>query len=151
MGGDGAGLYEAEPAFREVVERCCAPADGLGALSHPLLEELLAAPGTGLARLIDETAYTQPAIYALQTGLSSLWRSWGLEPAAALGHSVGEFAAAHAAGVLSLEEGARLVARRGALMGALPSGGAMAVVFAPSEFGGGGIGWGQCRDRRGWG
>ena len=127
------GLYEAEPAFREVVERCCAAADGLGALSHPLREVLLAAPGTGLAGLIDETAYTQPALYALQTGLWSLWRSWGLEAAAALGHSVGEFAAAHAAGVLSLEEGARLVARRGALMGALPSGGAMAVVFAPSE------------------
>ena len=127
------GLYEAEPTFREAVERCCAAADGLGALSHPLREVLLAAPGTGLAGLIDETAYTQPALYALQTGLWSLWRSWGLEAAAALGHSVGEFAAAHAAGVLSLEEGARLVARRGALMGALPSGGAMAVVFAPSE------------------
>ena len=127
------GLYEAEPTFREAVERCCAAADGLGALSHPLREVLLAAPGTGLAGLIDETAYTQPALYALQTGLWSLWRSWGLEAAAALGHSVGEFAAAHAAGVLSLEEGARLVARRGALMGALPSGGAMAVVFAQSE------------------
>ena len=94
---------------------------------------LLAAPGTALAGLIDETAYTQPALYALQTGLWSLWRSWGLEATATLGHSVGEFAAAHAAGVLSLEDGARLVARRGALMGALPAGGAMAVVFASSE------------------
>ena len=118
--------------FREVVERCCAAADGAGGLKHPLREVLLAAPGTALAGHLDQTAYTQPSLYALQTGLWALWRSWGLEATAVLGHSVGEFAAAYVAGVLSLEEGARLVARRGALMGSLPSGGAMAAVFAPA-------------------
>ena len=131
--GMGQALYGAEAAFREVVDRCCAAADGVQVLSRPLREVLLAAPGTAAAALLDDTAYTQPALYALQTGLWALWRSWGLEASAALGHSVGEFAAAHAAGVLSLEDGARLVTRRGALMSALPAGGAMAAVFAPAE------------------
>ena len=94
---------------------------------------MFAEAGTAPAALLDDTAYAQPGLYALQCGLWALWCSLGLEAEAVLGHSVGEYAAAHAAGVLELEAGARLVARRGALMAALPPGGAMASVFAPAE------------------
>ena len=123
----------AEPVFRATLEECCAAVDALGVLGQPLASVLLAAPGTAAAALLDDTAYTQPSLYALQTGLWALWRSWGLEASAVLGHSVGEFAAAYAAGVLDLADGARLVAQRGALMSALPAGGAMAAVFASAD------------------
>ena len=66
--------------------------------------------------LIDETAYTQPALFAVQAGLVALWRSWGIVPDAVLGHSVGEFAAAYCAGVYTLEQALGLVAERARLM-----------------------------------
>jgi acyl transferase domain-containing protein/thioesterase domain-containing protein len=126
--GMGAGLYGSEPVFRDVVDRCAAAVDGLGLHGRPLREVMF---GTA-AGLLEDTAYAQPALYALEAGLWALWRSWGLGAEAVLGHSLGELVAAHAAGVFGLEEGARLAARRGALMGALPAVGAMAAVFAPA-------------------
>ncbi len=72
-------------------------------------------------------------MFAVEYGLAQLWRSWGIEPAAVIGHSVGEYVAACVAGVFTLEEGLRLIAERGRLMGALPPGGAMAAVFARPE------------------
>lgn len=122
------GLYDEEPVFRQQLDR----ADEL--LRERLgksLKDLLWAPEN--APLLEETAYTQPVLFALQMALVALWRSWGVEPAAVFGHSVGEIAAACTAGVLTLEDGVRLAAERGALMQSLPEGGKMVAVFASEE------------------
>ena len=110
---------EISPVFRSVIERC----DAVMGLDAPLTRIF------SDAALLVRTDYAQPALYALSVGLGALWRSWGIEPVAVLGHSVGEYAAAHLAGVLSLEDGARLIATRGRLMQALPAGGAMAALL----------------------
>ncbi|HVV72438.1 MAG TPA: acyltransferase domain-containing protein, partial [Verrucomicrobiae bacterium] len=101
----------------------------------PLLDVLFAEPGlTPGAQpsppLLDEAQYTQPAIFALEYALAAMWRSWGVEPAIVLGHSVGEYAAGCVAGLFSLEDGLRLIAERGRLSASLSPGGAMAAVFA---------------------
>jgi acyl transferase domain-containing protein/SAM-dependent methyltransferase/acyl carrier protein len=127
--GMGRALFETQSAFRLALERC----DALlrPHLTTPLLEVLY---GSGeQAALLQEPAYAQPALLALQLALAELWRSWGVRPAAVAGHSVGEIAAACVAGVLSLEDALRLVAERGRLMGRLADGGAMAAVFAEEE------------------
>ena len=79
---------------------------------------------------INDTAFTQPALFAVEDALTQLWRSWGIEPTVVLGHSVGEFVAACVAGVFSLEDGLRLIAARGRLMSELRRDGTMAAVFA---------------------
>ncbi len=119
--GMAAGLAETAPVFRAVLDRC----DAVMGLDRPLAS--LFTDAAALAR----TDYAQPALYAVSAGLGALWRSWGIEPVAVLGHSVGEYAAAHLAGVLTLEDGARLIAARGRLMQALPAGGAMAALLGP--------------------
>lgn len=117
-------LYNSEPIFRRVIDRCDAVLANQGVDS--LIEVLRAEDGR-----IDQTRYTQPAIFAVECGLAALWKSWGVTPDVVLGHSIGEFAAAVTAGVLSLEDGARLVAERARLMHTAPGDGAMAVLFAP--------------------
>ncbi|MCB9100063.1 MAG: amino acid adenylation domain-containing protein [Anaerolineales bacterium] len=125
--GMGRQLYETQPTFRAALDRC---ADILRPyLDQPLLSVLY--PADGASSPIDETAYTQPALFALEYALATLWQSWGIEPAAVMGHSVGEYVAACIAGVFSLEDGLKLIAERGRLMQALPQDGAMAAVFAP--------------------
>jgi acyl transferase domain-containing protein len=118
--GMGKELYDREPVFRAVIDRCDALLDG--ALLPVLFEDA--------SGLIDQTGHTQPALFALEYALCALWRSWGVEPSVVLGHSVGEYVAACVAGVFSLEEGLKLVARRAQLMQALPPSGAMAAVWA---------------------
>jgi acyl transferase domain-containing protein len=125
--GMGRGLVETAPVFREAVDRCDAVLAGL--LPHRLLSVLY---GENPA-LIHDTTYTQPALFAVEYALAQLWQSWGIHPDYLLGHSIGEFVAAVVAGVFTLEDGLRLVAARGRLMGALPGGGAMAAVFAAPE------------------
>jgi acyl transferase domain-containing protein/acyl-CoA synthetase (AMP-forming)/AMP-acid ligase II/acyl carrier protein len=127
--GMGRGLYEALPVFRDALDRCDAWLRPY--LDMPLLDVIY--PKEGVTSPIDETRYTQPALFALEYALVEVWRSWGVEPAAVLGHSVGEYAAACAAGVLAPKDGAWLVSERARLMQALPTGGVMAAVMAPEE------------------
>ncbi len=122
-------LYAAAPVFREVIDRCDAAlgADAQGRTLTTVLWSDVAEPPA-----IHETVWTQPALFAVEYGLTQLWRSWGVEPAAVIGHSVGEYVAACVAGVFSLEDGLRLIAERGRLMQDLPPGGSMAAIFAPA-------------------
>jgi acyl transferase domain-containing protein len=127
--GMGRQLYATQPAFRAALDQC-------NEMSRPWLDvpllSVLFADGSApvSAGMLDRTAYTQPALFAIEYALAQLWRSWGVEPIALLGHSVGELAAATIAGVLSLEDGLKLTATRAKLMQALPAGGAMAAVLA---------------------
>jgi acyl transferase domain-containing protein len=108
-------LYETQPAFRRALERCDELLRPL--LPAPLLTVLFASDPGG-ERL---DAYAQPALFAVEYALAELWRSWGVEPAAVLGHGVGEYVAACVAGVMSLESGLRLAAERGRLAPGQPS------------------------------
>ena len=123
-------LYETQPVFRNALERCAQFLQP--ALDHPLLEVLYPDQGgdLGEASLLNETAYTQPALFALEYALFKLWSSWGITPKLVLGHSVGEYVAACVAGVFSLEDGLKLIAERGRLMQALPRDGEMVAVLA---------------------
>ena len=118
-------LYLREPVFRQELDRCAAALDGR--LDPPLLDVLFDRNDNGA--LIHETAYTQPAIFAVQVALTALWRAWGIVPDFVLGHSVGEFAAAVCAGVYTLEPALGLLAERAKLMQALPANGSMAAIF----------------------
>jgi acyl transferase domain-containing protein/thioesterase domain-containing protein/SAM-dependent methyltransferase/aryl carrier-like protein len=123
--GMGRELFETQPVFRAELEKSAEILKTI--LEKPLLDVLFS--DGSLSQLLDETQYTQPALFALEYSLATLWRSWGIEPAAVLGHSVGEYVAACVAGVFSLEDGLKLIAERGRLMATLPAGGAMAAVF----------------------
>jgi myxalamid-type polyketide synthase MxaC len=119
--GMGLALLEAEPAFGSAFERCAAVFDPL--LPMKLRRIWEEAPA--------ETGLAQPGLFALGFALSELWRARGIEPAAVIGHSLGEILAACIAGVLQPEDAMRLVAARARAMAAEPAGGAMATVAAP--------------------
>jgi len=119
-------LYETQPTFRHALEEC-------DRLLQPYLEKSLLEVLYSDSSLLDQTAYTQPALFAIEYALYKLWQSWGIKPDGVLGHSVGEYVSACVAGVYSLEDGIKLIAERGRLMQSLPQKGAMAAIFAPIE------------------
>jgi acyl transferase domain-containing protein/acyl carrier protein len=122
-------LYFHEPVFRAALDECdqlLQPELGqsLAALIYPAPENQ-----QRCAALLDGTGLAQPALFALGYALAQMWKSRGVQPSALMGHSVGEYVAAHLAGVFSLADGLRLIAARGRLMQALPAGGAMAALL----------------------
>lgn len=127
--GMGAVWYRDIPAFRDAVDRCAAVLDPM--LGAPLPQ--LLCEGAGDDHALYRTEVAQPAVVAFEWSLAQVWISWGVTPAAVLGHSLGEFVAATVAGVLKLEDMLRLVRRRGQLLDSLPGGDAMAAIFAPAD------------------
>ena len=121
-------LFDTEPVFAETMTRCAEAVAGI--LDKPLLDVIFDVDG---GDTLQQTSYAQPAIFAVEMGLARLWQSWGFEPDVVLGHSVGQYSAACVAGVFGLEDGARLLAERGRLFGALPEGGRMAAIFAAAD------------------
>nr|AEU11005.1 NpnA [Nostoc sp. 152] len=121
-------LYETQPLFRQTLEQCNEILRPY--LEHSLLEVLYTEQNSSL---LNQTSYTQPAIFAVEYALYQLWKSWGIEPDVVIGHSVGEYVAATVAGVLSLEDGLKLIAQRGQLMQQLPDGGEMVSLIASEE------------------
>lgn len=126
--GMGRRLYRTQPVFKRCLDQCDDILRPL--LERRLLSVMFAEPADGA---LDETAYTQPALFALEYALAELWKSWGITPSIVLGHSVGEYVAACVAGVFNLERGLTLIAERGRLMQELPLNGGMLAVLASED------------------
>jgi len=129
----GKDLYDREPIFREYLDLCCE-------ILQPILEEdlrqiLYPEPDQleSAALKLQQTAITQPAIFAIAYALAQQWMAWGIKPNAMIGHSIGEYVAACLAGVMTLEEALSLVAMRGKLMQQLPAGAMLAVPLPEQE------------------
>ena len=123
-------LYQSHAVFRGTIDRCAAillPELGLD------IRELLYRSDPATTSDLDRTQFTQPLLFSMGLALSDLWQSWGLRPQALVGHSIGEYAAACVAGVMTVEDALRLVAARGRMMARLPSGSMLSVRLAAGE------------------
>ncbi|MGN7610528.1 type I polyketide synthase [Magnetococcales bacterium HHB-1] len=124
----GAELYQKSEVFREILDQC--EKIFKSQFNQSLLDIIFS--DTDQSQL-NQTIYTQPALFALEVALVHLWRSWGITPHGVMGHSVGEYAAAYTAGLFTLEEGLTLISARARLMQSLPSGGAMAAIATDAD------------------
>ncbi|MER5886562.1 SDR family NAD(P)-dependent oxidoreductase [Streptomyces sp. NPDC001941] len=124
-------LYAAFPVFRRAFDDVAAALDPH--LRLPLAAVVFAPGDSADAALVHTTEFTQPGLFAIEVALFRLWQHWGITPRAVAGHSIGELAAVHVAGVLDLPDAARLVAARGRLMQACEGGGAMASLEASED------------------
>ena len=125
-------LYETQPTFHDCLDRCAEILQSIlssrkSPWGNPLLSVLYP---DHESNEIDQTAYTQPALFSVEYALAQMWRSWGIEPDIVMGHSIGEYVAACVAGIFSLEDGLKLIAQRGRLMQALPQDGEMVAISA---------------------
>ena len=129
--GMGKELYDTLPLFRKIINQC----DEIlrSYLEKPLLEVLFYEKDEKL-NPINETTYTQPALFAVEYALAKVWMSWGVDPEVMMGHSAGEYVAACLAGVFSLEDGLKLTAERGRLMQSMTENGEMYTIFESEKF-----------------
>jgi phthiocerol/phenolphthiocerol synthesis type-I polyketide synthase E len=132
--GMGKQLYEHDPAFRARLDECCAllePRLGLDlrTVLYPETDKQRAMA----ARAFTDMGVAQPAVFAVEYALARMWMDWGVRPGAVVGHSLGAFAAACIAGVLSLADALRLVTERGRLLQSLPAGAMLAVACQEAE------------------
>ena len=128
--GMGKELYDSDQYFAAAFDAACEQLDQHLEVS---LKEIVFAKGKKVAAQLEDTTYAQSALFAIEVALYEALAKRGLKPDLLAGHSIGEIAAAHVAGVLELADAAKLVAARGRLMGALPAGGAMAAIEATEE------------------
>ena len=128
--GMGKELYESDPHFQSAFDRVC---EQLDLHLEVALKEIVFAKGKKAVARLDDTAYAQPALFAVEVALFKALSERGLKPDLLTGHSIGEVAAAHLSGVFELSDAAKLVAARGRLMGALPADGAMAAIEATEQ------------------
>ena len=131
--GMGADLYQSEDVFRDVVDRCAESLRPI--LNQDLRDVLFPRPDQQeeATEKIRQTRFTQPALFVIEYALAQLWMSWGIKPAAMIGHSVGEFVAACLADVMNLDDALRLIARRAELVQSMPPGSMLAVRLPETE------------------
>ncbi len=129
----GRGLYDSAPVFREAVDRCCEILQPQ--LNRDLRGILFPSPEEedGAERLLAQTSVTQPAVFVVEYAMAALWMDCGVEPAAMVGHSVGEYVAACIAGVFSLEDALALIAARGRMIQSMPAGAMLAINLSEQD------------------